>query len=148
MLTIGPSFTFEGDFYLIAGDSTAARQVIYELHQAGNASDLFAPFGATDSPAAGSVLSGSTPVQGCTFDDGNVAKVEILIDGKADGVATYGSSRPDVAAAYPNAPANVGYSYSLDTTKYSNRGHVLNVRVTDGAGNVAVLPDVSVTVTN
>jgi hypothetical protein len=148
MLTIGPSFTFEGDFYLVAGDYTAARQIIYELHLSGSTPDLFAPFGATDSPSAGSVLSGSTPVQGWTFDDGNVAKVEILIDGKADGVASYGSSRPDVATAYPNAPANVGYSYSLDTTKYSNGGHVLNVRVTDGAGNVAVFSDVSVTVTN
>jgi hypothetical protein len=32
-MSIGPGFVFEGDFYLSAGDSDVARQIIYRLHQ-------------------------------------------------------------------------------------------------------------------
>ena len=51
-------------------------------------------------------------------------------------------------AAFLNAPLNCGFSYSLDTAKYSNGRHTLNVRVTDTSGNVAVFPTVAVTVSN
>ncbi len=148
VLTIVPNVVFEGDYYVIAGDVTYARQMVYELHQAASALDAFAPFGATDVPAPASTLSGTTTVAGWTFDDGAVAKVEVLVDGKSDGMATYGSARQDVANAYPHAPLNVGFSYSLDTTKYANGSHVLNVQVTDGAGNVAIFPNVNVMVSN
>ena len=76
------------------------------------------------------------------------AKVEILVDGVVDGTASYGSSRPDVAGSFPRAPVNIGFSYALDTSKYGNGAHILNVRVTDSSGNVAVFPDVGVTVGN
>jgi len=148
MLTIAPDFVFEGDYYLIAGDVGSARQIVYELHQPASAPDLFAPFGATDTPMPGSNVSGVIQVAGWAFDDGNVTKVEILVDGTADGAANYGSPRPDVAAAYPHAPTNVGYSYALNTAKYSNGTHLVNVRVTDAAGNVAVLADIRVSATN
>ena len=149
MLTIGPHYVFEGDIYLIAGDYPTARRTVYQLHQdLGVAPDIFTPIGSTDVPAPGSTISGVTPVQGWTFDDVNVVKVEILVDGTVDGTANYGSSRQDVADAYPHASANVGFSYPLDTTKYTNGPHVLNVRVADGAGNVAMFPDVRVTVAN
>jgi hypothetical protein len=147
-LTIGPNFVFEGEYYLIAGDYAAARQIVYELHQSGSTSDLFAPFGATDAPSAGNTIRGVTPVAGWAFDDGSIAKVEVLLDGVLDGAATYGSARPDVAATYPHAPLNTGFSYSLNTAHYGNGVHVLGVRVTDGAGNVAVLPNISVTLSN
>ena len=149
ILTIGPHYVFEGDMYLIAGDYPTAREIVYQLHQDhGAPPDIFTPYGTTDVPAPGSMISGVTPVEGWTFDDVNVGKVEILVDGTVDGTASYGSSRQDVADAYPHASANVGFSYSLDTTRYGNGPHVLNVRVTDGAGNVAMFPDVRVTVGN
>jgi N-acetylmuramoyl-L-alanine amidase len=75
--------------------------------------------------------------------------VEILMDGASVGVATYGQPRPDVAQAYPNfAPVNVGFTYALVTTNFSNGQHILNVRVTDTSNNVAISPDVAVNVAN
>jgi hypothetical protein len=43
---------------------------------------------------------------------------------------------------------NIGFSYLLNTAKYSNGAHTLNVQATDSSGNVAVFPDVGVTVAN
>lgn len=147
-LTIGPHRVFEGDIYLIAGDYTTARQIVYDLHQHLSAPDIFSPFGNTDTPSLGGTVSGITPVEGWAFDDAKVATVEIMVDGIVNGTANYGSSRPDVADVFPHAPVNVGFSYSLDTTNLPNGPHVLNVRVTDTAGNVALFPDVRVTVAN
>jgi Bacterial Ig domain len=110
--------------------------------------DIFTPFEATDLPQPGSTISGVVPVSGWAFDDEEVAKVEILVDGTIDGTASYGSPRPDVQAVYPSSPVNVGFSYSLDTTKYSNGRHTLNVKVTDSSANVAVFSDVVVAVSN
>jgi N-acetylmuramoyl-L-alanine amidase len=64
------------------------------------------------------------------------------------GSANYGGSRPDVANDWPHAPTNIGFSFSLNTTTYTNGLHVISVRATDTSGNVAVLPDVPVTVQN
>ena len=147
-LTIGPNFVFQGDFYLIAGDYVSARQLVYELHKSLSPADIFTPFGATDQPSAGSTVGGITTVSGWSFDDVSVAKVEILVDGVVDGTASYGSSRPDVAGTYPGASVNIGFSYLLNTAKYGNGPHTLNVRATDSSGNVSVFPDVGVTVGN
>jgi Bacterial Ig domain len=147
-LTIGPGFVFEGEFYVIAGDLTLARQTIYRLHQSLSIPDIFSPFETTDQPAAGSKLSGATPVSGWAVDDVKVSRVEILIDGAVDGTAHYGDPRPDVAAAIPFSPVDVGFSYSLDTTKYKNGPHTLSVRVTDTSDNLAVTPDLPIVVSN
>jgi len=147
-LTLAPGFVFEGDFFVIAGDVTQARQIVYRLHQNLTIPDLFAPYDNIDQPAGGSTASATTLVSGWAFDDGTVSKVEILIDGVVDGMAHYGDPRPDVTAVYPISPVNVGFSYSWDTTKYSNGPHRLSVRATDSAGNVALLPDVPLTVSN
>lgn len=147
-LTIGPNFVFEGDIYLIAGDYVSARQIIYDLHRGLTAPDIFVPLGSTDAPSGGSTITGVTIVGGWTFGTVNVAQVEILVDGAVAGTASYGSTRPDVATGYPGVPVNIGFSYPLNTTRYSNGPHTLNVRATDSSGNVAVLPNVKVTVSN
>jgi len=147
-LTIGPNFVFEGDMYVIAGDYVSARHIIYDLHQRLIAPAIFMPIGSTDVPAGGSTITGVTTVGGWTFGTVHVAKVEILVDGRVDGTASYGSPRPDVATGYPSAPVSIGFSYPLNTTRYSNGPHTLNVRATDSSGNVAVLPNVKVTVAN
>jgi Bacterial Ig domain len=149
MLTFGPNFMFEGDFYVIGGDYAAARQIVYDLHrELGPAPDIFAPLGSTDAPSPGSTISGNTTVSGWAFGTANLTSVEVLVDKTADGTATYGSPRPDVGDTFFHAPANIGYSYSLDTTKYADGPHTLNVRVTDNNGNVAVFADVAVSVSN
>jgi hypothetical protein len=88
------------------------------------------------------------PVSGWAIDDVAVSRVEVLVDGSVDGVAAYGSPRPDVAGVYSHAPTNIGYSYAWDTTKYVNGPHLLNVRVTDITGHVAVFSDLRVTISN
>jgi len=147
-LTIGPGFVFEGDMYLIAGDYVSARQIIYDLHQRLTAPAIFTPIGSTDVPAGGNTITGVATVSGWTFGTVPVAKVEILVDGTVDGTASYGSPRPDVATGYPGVPVNIGFSYPLNTTRYSNGLHTLNVRATDSSGNVAILRNVQVTVAN
>ena len=64
------------------------------------------------------------------------------------GTATYGGSRPDVGNDWPHAPTNIGYSFTLNTAAYFNGAHVISVRGTDTTGNVAVFPDVPVTIQN
>jgi hypothetical protein len=140
--TIGPGFVFEGDIYIIAGDLNTARNIVYQLHQTVSEVDISAPLGATDAPSANATVSGTVAVSGWAFDDVSVAKVEVLVDGASDGTATYGSPRPDIPALYPGAPANTGYSYSLDTTKYGSGPHIMNVRVTDVSGNAAMFANV------
>ena len=148
-MTIGPGFVFEGDFYLIAGDSNVARQIIYRLHQNQAIPVIFAPFEATDQPPTGAVLSGTTPVTGWAFADlANVTKVEVLVDDVTDGTASYGDARPDVQMADPDSPLNVGFSYSLNTARYSDGPHRIYVRVTDSSGNIAIAPSVLVTFSN
>jgi len=143
-LTIGPGFVFEGDFYVIAGDYQVARQIIYRLHDNLTIPVIFAPFEATDQPATGATVSGTTPVTGWAFADmAIVVKVEILVDSATDGTASYGDPRPDVAGADPDSPVNVGFHYSLNTAKYSNGPHRIYVRVTDSSGNIAIAPSVS-----
>jgi hypothetical protein len=146
--TIGPGFSFQGDIYVIAGDYTTARQIVYQLHQSVSEPDISSPLGFIDTPSTGATVTGLTPVNGWAFDDVSVSKVEVLVDGAADGAASYGSPRPDVAAAYPHAPVNVGYTYLLDTSKYANGIHTLNVRATDSSGNAGIFPSVVVFVNN
>ena len=148
-LTIGPDFVFEGDFYVMGGDSGAARQIIYRLHQNLTIPVIFTAYEATDLPASLATVSGSTPVDGWAFADmATVAKVEVLVDEVTDGTASYGDARPDLPMAYPDSPLNVGFHYFLDATKYSDGPHRIYVRVTDSSGNVAIEPSVPVTFSN
>jgi len=147
-MTFTPNLVIESDAYVIVGDSDAARQAVYDLHQTVGQTNVFTPFGSLDSPAGSSVISGATTVSGWALAVDSVAKVEVLVDGTAAGTASYGSSRPDVASVYPNAPANAGFTYSLDSTTLSNGAHTLNIRVTDSSGNVAILANDAVTVSN
>ena len=146
--TFGPNSVLEGDVYLVAGDYKHARQVVYDLHSRLAAKDIFTPFGSVDTPASNAQLSSAINVAGWALDDVAVAKVDVAVDGILAGTATYGGSRPDVANEWPNAPAAIGYNFSLDTTRFSNGPHVIEVRATDTSGNVAVFPDVPVTVQN
>jgi len=146
--SFGPNKVLEGDVYLIAGDYKHARQVVYDLHNKLPPKDIFTPIGSVDVPAPNAQLSGPTNVSGWAFDDTAVAKVDVYVDGAIAGTATYGGSRPDVSNDWPHAPTNIGYSFSLNTTAYSNGAHVLSVRATDSTGNVAVFSDVPVTIQN
>ena len=146
--SFGPNSVLEGDVYLVAGSYKHARQVIYDLHNHLPATDIFTPIGTLDSPAPNAQLSGTVNVRGWAFDDTAVSRVEVYVDGILAGTAGYGSERPDVANEWPHAPSAIGFSFSLDTSNYSNGSHTVEVRAVDTSGNVAVLPHASVTVQN
>ncbi len=147
--TFGPGTVFEGDVYVIAGDYREARQDIEAMHDAQVPSgDVLPPFGWLDAPLADEAVTSVVPVSGWVFDDVDVARVEVLVDGSPAGTASYGFRRPDVATVYPHAPERIGFSYALDTRRYGDGLHKLLIRATDKAGNVTVLPGVSIVVHN
>src|SRR6267143_5906159 len=146
--SFGPNSVLEGDVYVVAGDYKHARQVIYDLHNRLPAVDIFTPLGTVDSPPPNSQLAGGVDVTGWAFDNVAVSKVDVYVDGGLAGTATYGGSRPDVANDFPNVPAAIGYSFSLNTRQYTNGAHVIEVKALDSSGNLAVFPRVSVTVQN
>ena len=150
IFTIAPGAVIEGDIYLVPGDASAARSVVYALHQQLTGPDIVAPVGTVDVPVANATLGGSgAQVAGWAFAATAVAAVTVYVDGTAKGTATLGTARPDVAAAYPNlAPPNSGWTYALDTTPLSNSTHVLEIRVTDTSGNEATLLPIPITVSN
>ena len=147
--TVGPGAVIEGDVYLIAGDSTSARDVVYGLHQLLPPSDTFPPLGNLDAPAAGATMSGNNvQISGWAFDDKDVSNVSVFVDGVLKGNAVYGSSRPDVATAWPHAPVKCGWTLSLDSTQLTNGTHTITIHFLDTSNNEAILAPISVTVSN
>jgi hypothetical protein len=100
------------------------------------------PFGYVDAPAPDETISGIFTVTGWALvDEGPIDRVEIYLDDAYIGEATYGESRPDVAADYPgrDGEPNFGYSFELDTTLYGNGPHTLSVVAVGVSGNEGYL---------
>ncbi len=106
-----------------------------------------APFGYIDipGPAGTEGANGSFPVVGWALDDVEVARIDFLIDGQIvagavgrgePSTAQYGSTRPDVQAAFPDVPNSLytGFSANIDTTALVNGIHQLSVRASDTQG--------------
>jgi hypothetical protein len=98
-----------------------------------------------DSPAPGSVLSGSTMVSGWALDNTSaigspISAVQVQVDGAIVGNASYGTNRPDVCMAYPGRVGcpNIGFSYQLNLASLSIGSHSITVSATDSDG----IPDV------
>jgi hypothetical protein len=94
-----------------------------------------------DTPTQGSTVSGTVTISGWALDNASVvgtaiSSVQVKVDGSVVGTATYGFSRPDVCAVYPGRPGcpNVGFSYSLDTSRLSTGTHTITVIATDSDG--------------
>ncbi len=120
----------------VAGQSAAKTQ---SFRVANSGSD--AVIVDIDSPSAGQALTGMGGFYGWTLDTKGVPvqSVIVLVDGVPNGTATYGTNRADVCAVYLNAAGcpDVGWSYTLDTTKISNGLHSLQVRTTAADGTVS-----------
>src|SRR5262245_49477353 len=107
-----------------------------------------APFGWIDSPGAAGLenFTGSFPVAGWAIDDsGEIDHIDFLIDNQVvagsvgrgePATATYGSTRPDIQAAFPDVPFSLytGFVANVDATKLINGVHTLSVVATDGDG--------------
>ena len=89
-----------------------------------------------DYPTASSIVSGTPTVSGWALNDNApVSLVTISVDGVPDGSTTDGIVRADVCAVYPgraNCP-NAGWTYTLNTLKFTDGRHMLDVTVTSGA---------------
>jgi hypothetical protein len=150
VFNVGPSAVIEGDVYLIPGDASAARTLIYNLHGSVAATNLTAPFGTMDAPASNSIISGSSyAVAGWAIGNSPISAVDMYVDDTLNGTAVLGVARPEVVAAYPAiAPANCGWQYILDTTTLTNGAHTIAAHIVDTTNNEVILPPVSVTVSN
>jgi hypothetical protein len=120
-----------------------------------------APFGYIDTPGPAGLegANGAFPVTGWAIDDVDVDHIDFLFDGGIvagavgrgePGTAIYGSTRPDVAAAFPDVPNSLytGFSANIDTTQFINGIHILSVRVWDNEGASRVIGTRRVQVVN
>jgi hypothetical protein len=128
----------------------AATQQVFEVAHVSVVVDPLvnqAPFGYIDIPGPAGLegASGSFPVAGWAVDDVDIDHVDFLVDGRivAGAVgrgepssATYGTTRPDVAAAFPDVPLALysGFIANIDTSQFINGIHVVSVRATDTDG--------------
>jgi hypothetical protein len=111
-----------------------------------------APFGFIDIPGPTGLegANGSFPVSGWALDDEDVDHIDFLVDGQVvagavgrglPSTAIYGTTRPDVQAAFPDVPNSLfsGYQANIDATKLINGIHDLSVRVGDNRGASRVI---------
>ncbi|MBT2658811.1 C39 family peptidase [Bacillus sp. ISL-18] len=105
--------------------------------------------GALETPVTNEIAKGQYNVKGWYLDQSHVAKIEVLVDGKVVGLASYGDVRADVKKAYPAYNnANAGYHYPLDTTKLADGVHSITVRETGRNRLVSILPTKTFTISN
>jgi hypothetical protein len=101
-----------------------------------NASSLLA-FGTIDSPAPGQTVSGVITIFGWALTNQPRTiipeRVQIVIDTRPIGYATYGAPRPDIAALFPgrNNTNAASAHFTLDTRTLKNGVHSLAMMLTD-----------------
>jgi hypothetical protein len=127
----------EINVYLFAGKWQDARRRIYGLHDSLVLPDVMPGFGTVDARPKNQRVSGTIPVDGWALDDRRLMRVEVKVDDRLVGTATYGIARPDVVRDYPGLPGapDFGFTYQLDTTAFANGVHRLQVLGVDAAGN-------------
>ncbi|MFS0821562.1 N-acetylmuramoyl-L-alanine amidase [Bacillus sp. 1P02SD] len=105
--------------------------------------------GYLDSPTSGEILKGLQNITGWFLDEIGIASIEVLVDDKVVGQATYGDARPDVQNAFPELyNGNPGFHFALDTTRYDNGQHSITIREIATNGRITVLPAINVTFEN
>jgi hypothetical protein len=92
-------------------------------------------------PKRGTKLKGTIDIRGWVLDeDAGIKRVEIVVDGKAIGLATYGSEVPDIRSLVPGSTdpnfPKVGYSYRWDTAKAGNGTHKVAIRAYSSDGKI------------
>jgi uncharacterized protein (TIGR03437 family) len=90
-----------------------------------------------DSPSSQGTYSGIVGFGGWAIDDNtSISSVAASVDGVAYGSASYGGNRDDVCAAFPGRQGcpNVGWSMLLDTTRFADGSHALQMTATAADG--------------
>ena len=147
-LAIAPGYSEETQVFLVLGNWRNSRDRVYELNGRLGFADIMPSFGTIDAPGAGATVSGLVSIDGWAVDDHGVAEIEILLDGKAIGLAQYGGSRPDVDRDYPGLPnaPRFGFRFDMDTRLFPNGLHVLAVVAADTSGTTSQLRPGSITI--
>jgi hypothetical protein len=91
-----------------------------------------------DSFPQGATLTGTATVSGWAVDNSSgigtaISGVQIQVDGKLAGTASYGTSRPDVCAVLPGRPGcpYVGFTFALNTLLLTPGAHTITAVATD-----------------
>ena len=89
----------------------------------------------------GSTATGVTGLTGWVMAVSGVRTVQILVDGVAAMDAHYGRLRPGISDLFPGFPGgdNIGFGARLDTTRFTNGVHVVDVLVTTNDDRKALL---------
>ena len=92
--------------------------------------------GDIDLPRNGLLYHGTILSTGWALDFEGIGSIQFLVDGHFVGLASGGIARPDITSAYPGYPQSAapGWQLSLDTTKFSNGEHFIDVIVVDVFG--------------
>ena len=123
--------------------------MIYGLRHQEAGPSPFTPYSNVDQPLAGDSIAGTAySIIGWAFGTSDIKDVAMLVDGTVAGHATYGSQLQGFENSFPHHPENVGFTWVMDTTKFSNGAHTIVLRITDANGNVAIHPTIPVTITN
>jgi hypothetical protein len=104
---------------------------ITQIDYTAGSSDTTPPTVSVTAPTNGATVSGTTSVTASASDNVGVSKVEFYID----------SALKSTDTASP-------YSYSWDTTTYSNAAHGIYAKAYDAANNAGTSSTISVTVSN
>jgi len=127
--------------FVVRVTDSAAQSVTRTLAIAIKPADKLAPFGVLETPDYRATLSNVATGSGWALDNVAVTEIDVLLDNQKAGEAIYGLSRPDIGAvwgAFPNA-AHSGFSFSIDTTKFTIGEHTLAIKLIDAAGNATIV---------
>ena len=128
--------------FVVRVTDSASQSITRTLAITVKPADKLAPFGVLETPDVRATLNNTASGSGWALDNVGVSKIEVLIDGQKATEAIYGLNRPDIGAvwgsAFPNAGSS-GFSFVLDTTKFSVGEHILAIRLIDAAGNTTVV---------
>lgn len=100
------------------------------------------PVGQLEVPTEGENIQGIYNVKGWYLDPAGVSKVEVFVDDKLHGLASYGVPRPDVMEKYPDYQnTNAGFEYALDSSLLTDGTHILSVIATNVTGTQTLVAE-------
>lgn len=93
-------------------------------------------FGLIGYPSKALTYAGTVEARGWALDWEGISQIRVFVDGTFIGNATPGIGSPVVNSQYPGYPesTHANWTFSLDTTQFSNGRHSLNVVVVDDFG--------------
>lgn len=132
---------------VVMADHGRKRYLVYRFRPGMAGPDCASPALAwIDRPAPGSAVAMRFNVEGWAFKDGvGLSHIDITLDGKIVGRASYGVSMPNVAGYWkgstdPNHP-RVGFSAQVDSTALAPGRHWLGLQLHGSDGSVEPWPE-------